>query len=135
VKRCKEYLPKEGSMGNSRADKPHKKLILWKKSLELVMLIYRVVKDLPREEDFGLNAQMRRAVISVPSNIAEGLTRATKGDKLRFLNIVRASLSELDAQVEVSAMLGYISEQQTLEIDENMTSVEQLLSGLIRSIR
>ncbi|MCU0453805.1 MAG: four helix bundle protein [Bacteroidetes bacterium] len=122
-------------MGNSRADKPHKKLILWKKSLELVMLIYRVVKDLPREEDFGLNAQMRRAVISVPSNIAEGLTRATKGDKLRFLNIVRASLSELDAQVEVSAMLGYISEQQTLEIDENMTSVEQLLSGLIRSIR
>lgn len=122
-------------MSDNRAEKPHKRLILWKKSLELVLLIYRVVKDFPREEDFGLKSQMRRAVISVLSNIAEGLTRATKGDKLRFLNIVRASLSELDAQLEVSALLGYLSEQQKLEVDENMTSVEQLLSGLIRSIR
>lgn len=130
-----EYLPKEGIMSDNRAEKPHKRLILWKKSLELVLLIYRVVKDFPREEDFGLKSQMRRAVISVLSNIAEGLTRATKGDKLRFLNIVRASLSELDAQLEVSALLGYLSEQQKLEVDENMTSVEQLLSGLIRSIR
>lgn len=98
-------------------------------------MIYWTVKVLPCEEEFVLKSQMRRAVISVPSNIAEGLARATKGDKLRFLIISRASLSELDAQVDVSAMLGYLTEQQNTDIDEHLTAVEQLLSGLIRSIR
>ena len=122
-------------MDNYRAEKPHKKLILWKRSIDLVSLIYRTVNNFPREEEFGLKSQMRRAAVSVPSNIAEGLTRATKGDKLRFLNITRGSLSELDAQVEISATLGYLSKQQKSVVDENLTAVEQLLSGLIRSIR
>jgi four helix bundle protein len=116
-------------------EKPHKKLDLWKNAIELVMQIYDVTKNFPRDEEFGLKSQLRRAVVSVPSNISEGLTRSTKKDKLHFLNIAQGSLSELDAQLEISQRLTYISEEQGTTIGEVQTAVESLLSGLIRSLR
>lgn len=116
-------------------DKPHKKLDLWKKTIELVLLIYDVTKNFPRDEEFGLKSQLRRAAVSVPSNISEGLTRTTKKDKLHFLNIAQGSLSELDAQLEISQKLSYFSEEQGMRIAELQTAVESLLSGLIRSLR
>jgi four helix bundle protein len=116
-------------------EKPHKRLTLWEKSISLVTLIYEITKGFPREEEFGLKAQLRRAAVSVPSNIAEGLTRSSKKDKLQFLNIARASLSEIDAQVEIATRLAMIGESQNAELDKALTEVEQLLNGLMRSLR
>jgi four helix bundle protein len=115
--------------------RPHKKLDLWKKTIELVLMVYDGTKEFPREEEFGLKSQMRGAVISVPSNISEGLTRASRKERLRFLNIAQGSLSELDAQLETSERLTYISEEKARTIGEVQTAVESLLSGLIRSLR
>jgi four helix bundle protein len=114
--------------------KPHKKLQLWSKAIDLVVKIYEVTKQYPREEEFGLKSQLRRAAVSVPSNISEGLTRRTKKDKLHFLNMAQSSLSEIDAQVEISARLGFLARQTESEINEDLSLVERLLSGLIRSI-
>ena len=113
--------------------KPHKKLDLWAKAIEFVVLIYRITGGFPREEVFGLKAQLRRAAVSVPSNISEGLTRRTRKEKLHFLSIAQGSLSEIDAQFEISEKLDYLSSQQVLEIGNLQTDVERLLSGLIRS--
>jgi four helix bundle protein len=114
--------------------KPHKKLHLWSKAIDLVVRIYEITKHYPREEEFGLKSQLRRAAVSVPSNISEGLTRRTKKEKLHFLNIAQSSLSEIDAQVEISSRLGFLTQKTETEINEDLSVVERLLSGLIRSI-
>lgn len=82
-----------------------------------------------------MKSQSRRAAVSIPSNIAEGLTRKSKKDKLHFLNITQSSLSEIDAQLEISVRLGYLGDHKITETEDAMTSVEQLLSGLIRSFK
>lgn len=103
--------------------------------MSLVVMIYETTKAFPREEQFGLSAQLRRAAVSVPSNIAEGLTRNSKRDKLQFLNIARASLSEIDAQMEIASRLRILEESHKKAVDEALTIVEQLLNGLMRSLR
>ena len=77
--------------------KPHKKLDLWKEIIEFVVFIYKVTAGFPREEEFGLKSQLRRAAVSLPSNVSEGLTKRTTRDKTHFLNITQSSLSEIDA--------------------------------------
>jgi four helix bundle protein len=114
--------------------KPHKKLELWAKVIDLVVFVYDVTKSFPREEEFGLKSQLRRAAVSVPSNISEGLTRRSKKDKLHFLNIAQGSLSEIDAQVEVSRRLGYIGDTIEREANDRLSLVERMLSGLINHI-
>ena len=114
--------------------KPHKKLDLWGKIIDLVVFLYEITKPLPREEEFGLKAQIRRAGVSVPSNVSEGLTRKTKKDKTHFLNMAQSSLSEIDAQIEVSRRLGFISNATEVEANERLSTVEMMLSGLVRSI-
>ena len=114
--------------------KPHKKLDLWGKIIDLVVFLYEITKPLPREEEFGLKAQIRRAGVSVPSNVSEGLTRKTKKDRTHFLNIAQSSLSEIDAQIEVSRRLGFISKATEVEANERLSTVEMMLSGLVRSI-
>jgi four helix bundle protein len=79
--------------GENMNERPHKKLDVWRESIDLVTHIYELTKCFPREEEFGLKSQLRRAAVSVPSNIAEGLTRKTVVDKVRFLNISNGSLS------------------------------------------
>lgn len=115
-------------------ERPHKRLTVWQKALILVKKIYEVTKTYPREEEFGLKSQLRRAAVSVPSNIAEGLTRRTKNDKLHFLNTADASLSEIDTQLEISLMLGLMDDTLFNETQESLVVVEQLLGGLKRSI-
>ena len=115
-------------------ERPHKRLDTWQKAVELVTEIYRMTEAFPRKEEFGITAQMRRAAISVPSNIAEGLTRKTKKDKLHFLNIAQASLSEIDSQIEISLRLGYVSQQVYEDTEVKVVEVEKLLGGLARSI-
>ena len=116
-------------------ERPHKKLDVWKKSIDMVTSIYEVTKSLPRDEDYGLRSQMRRAAISVPSNIAEGLTRKTIVDKLHFLNIAQGSLSEIDTQVELCLQLKYIDTTNYEKIETRLIEIQKMLFGLSRSLR
>ena len=115
--------------------RPHKQLTVWQKAIELVTEIYKLSDGFPRKEDFGLAAQLRRAAVSVPSNIAEGLTRKSVKDKLHFLNIAQSSLSEIDTQLEICRRLRYVDEETYGATEARLVEVEKMLSGLARSIR
>ena len=116
-------------------EKPHKKLRLWQKVIDFVVGIYGVTQQFPREEEFGLKSQLRRAAVSVPSNISEGLSRKTAKDKLHFLNMAQSSLSEIDAQLEISDRLKFIEPNLVERTYESLTEVEMMLVGLMKSIR
>jgi four helix bundle protein len=115
-------------------ERPHKKLDAWKKSIEFVSIIYKWTNQFPKEEEYGLKSQMRRASISVPSNIAEGMTRKSKNDKLHFLNISQASLSEIDTQIEICLRLKYLDNIQYERIETQLIQIQKMLSGLSRFI-
>lgn len=87
----------------------YKKLIVWQKSITLTRYIYELTKCFPKDEQFGLVSQMRRAVVSVPSNIAEGSRRRTQKDKKHFYSIAFGSASELETQTEICFELGFIT--------------------------
>lgn len=116
-------------------ERPHKKLEVWKEAMNLVTLIYDVTKLFPKEEEFGLKSQLRRAAVSVPSNIAEGLTRLTKPDQTHFLNIANGSLSEIDTQLEIVLRLKLIDSLRFEDIENKLVIVQKLLSGVIRSLK
>ena len=94
-----------------------------------------MTKAFPKDEIFGLVSQMRRAAISVPSNIAEGYARGTDKEKLHFLRISSGSLSEIETQLMLSFNLGYISQKEFDETSEFITSVWKQLNALIRTVK
>ena len=111
----------------------YRDLIVWQKAMELVEVVYRLMKVFPKDERFRLGDQLSRAVISVPSNIAEGNGRESKGEYARFLGIARGSLYETGTQLEIAKRLGYIediSEPQAL-IDE----IRRILITIISKLR
>lgn len=109
----------------------YKNLLVWQKAIALVTEVYVVTRSFPREEMYGLASQIRRAAVSVPSNIAEGQARLTPGEFRQFLGMARGSLAELDTQLIIAANLGYLT--QTGPIFEQVAEVGRLLSGLLRS--
>ncbi len=116
-------------------DKPHKKLEVWKHSMELVVKLYEIIGEFPKEEKYILSDQIRRSAISIPSNIAEGAGRQTKKEFINFLHIAQGSLSELDTQVELALKLGYLQYDIYRNIDENLISIDKMLTGLIKSMK
>jgi four helix bundle protein len=115
-------------------DKPHKKLNVWQLSMKLAAEIYKTTKLFPPEERFGLTQQMRRASVSIPSNIAEGAARQEKKEFRNFLSMAQGSLSELDTQLELSVLLGFLEEKKYGDISNPMVMIEKMLSSLIRSL-
>ena len=113
----------------------HKSLDVWKESVDLCVSIYRLTGSFPKTEDFGLTSQMRRASVSIPSNIAEGAGRGATKEFIQFLKIANGSLSELDTQLEVALKLHYISTAQKNEMDVSMESIAAKLAGLLRNLR
>jgi four helix bundle protein len=113
-------------------EKAHKKLKAWKEAMEVVKTIYGATTTLPQEEKYGLVSQMRRAAVSVPSNIAEGAPRQSAKESIQFYMIARGSLSELDTQVELCSALGLLDSSQLSTVSAKLTTVDGLLSGLIR---
>lgn len=113
-------------------EKAHKKLKAWQEAMELARLTYEVTALLPSEEKFGIQSQMRRAAVSVPSNIAEGAARQTSKDSVQFYVIARGSLSELDTQTELCRLLNLLKVESILRLDMQIEKVDALLSGLIR---
>jgi len=110
-------------------------LIVWQRSIELVVAIYRVTKAFPKDEIYGLTAQMRRAAVSVPSNIAEGQGRLSTGEFLQFLGNARGSLHELQTQVVIGRKLGYLGETQEKQLQDVSLEVDRMLNRLLTSLR
>ena len=115
-------------------DKPHKKLDVWKASMEAAQVVYELTKPFPNEEKFGLVAQMRRAVVSIASNIAEGAARQGKGEFRNFLSMAQGSLSELDTQLEIAVRLGYLEAESMEELSVLLVRTDKMLTALIRSL-
>ncbi|MBR3698876.1 MAG: four helix bundle protein [Bacteroidales bacterium] len=113
----------------------HKDLRVWQQGIELVTSIYMMTKAFSKDEVFGLVSQMRRAAVSVPSNIAEGYARGTDREKLHFLRISSGSMSEIETQLMLSLNLGYISQEVYDELSERVTSVWKQLNALISSLK
>lgn len=114
-------------------DKPHKKLDVWRVSMELTGAVYRLTGDFPADEKFGLVAQMRRAVVSVPSNIAEGAARSSGKEFMQFISIARGSLSELDTQLDLSVQLGLLESNSRQDLDELLIRIDKMLYALRQS--
>jgi len=112
--------------------RPHKGLDVWNEAMALTTRIYAVTEAFPKSEVFGLASQMRRAGVSVPSNIAEGAARSSTREFLQFLNVAGGSLSELDTQIEIAMRLGFVSAEQKEELDGMTDSIASKLAGLIR---
>jgi four helix bundle protein len=115
-------------------DKPHKKLDAWKLSIDLVIDIYRLTATFPTHEKYGLIDQIRRAVISIPSNIAEGAARQTKKEFSNYLHIAQGSLSELDTQLELGRRLDYIDDTSLKVLDDRMERIDKMITGLIHHL-
>ena len=112
----------------------HKDLIVWQKSMDLLVEVYRLVKKLPKEENFALSDQMRRAVVSIPSNIAEGKGRSSEKDYLRFLFMARGSRAELETQILACVRLNYFEEADVENALNLCSEIGRMLNALIAKL-
>ncbi|UGB37767.1 four helix bundle protein [Frateuria soli] len=112
--------------------RPHERLKVWQDAMCLVEDVYRFSASFPETERFGLTAQVRRAAVSIPSNIAEGAARRSKQEYLRFLSIARGSLSELDTQYQIALRLGYAVGSASL--DESINRTFAKLNALLKAL-
>jgi len=115
-------------------EKPHKKLDVWQAAMKTATMIYKLTDRFPEEEKFGLVSQMRRAAISIPCNIAEGAARQGKREFKNFVSMAQGSLSELDTQLELAILLGYVSTEDLRELWDQLLRIDKMLTGLIRSL-
>jgi four helix bundle protein len=115
--------------------KSYRELIVWQRSIDWVEKIYRVSKNWPQEERFGLTSQIRRAAVSVPSNIAEGAGRTGTGEFLQFLSGASGSLAEVETQLILSHRLEILAEAEFEPLMAEAEEIGKMLSGLKRSLR
>lgn len=118
-------------MGASR----YQDLIVWQRAIGFVKKIYLLSAKLPGDEVFGLKSQLRRAAISIPSNIAEGQGRNSAGEFRQFLGHARGSLYEVETQIQIGFELGYVSQQERDALLRESAEIGRLLNGLMSSIR
>lgn len=109
-------------------------LRVWQKSMDLVVAIYNVTSEFPSCEKFGLSSQIRRAIVSVPSNIAEGHTREHLKEYLHHLSMAQASLAEVETQLEIAARLEYLSEPQLRSLLDTLHALGRQIHALRRSL-
>lgn len=112
----------------------HRDLDVWKKSIDLVTLIYKYTAEYPKDEVYGLTSQIRRCAVSIPSNIAEGSARTTRKDFSHFLAIALGSVAELETQLIISRNLNYLSEAVLDELISELISIRRMTLGLRKSI-
>ncbi len=113
----------------------YKDLIVWQRARVLADEVYRASEVFPKKEVYGLTSQIRRAAVSVVSNIAEGQGRLTRGEFLQFLGHSRGSLFELETQLTIAADLNYFRPEKLASLEEKTSEVKRLLNGLIDSLR
>ena len=117
------------------ASKNYRDLRVWHAAVDLVVEVYRLTSQLPRREVFGLTAQLRRAAVSVASNIAEGQARHGSGDFIRFLVIARGSLAELDTQIVIAERLGYVEVDDAADAHTDIEAIARMLRRLEQFLR
>jgi four helix bundle protein len=117
-----------------KLEKSYHKLIVWQKMRDLLLLTYKHTSKLPRNEDFGLTSQMRRAVVSVLSNFVEGYLKTSSKEKYHFLEIAETSLLELEAQSEICVLLNYWTEGDYQEFDKKRSETAYFLYRYTRKI-
>ena len=115
--------------------RPHENLIVWQKSIDLVKEIYSLCNKLPRNEEFGLVSQLKRASVSIPTNIAEGAARNTKKEFINFLYISLGSLSEIETLLLISKELVLITEIDYKNYMNKTNKINIMLNGLIRNLK
>ena len=114
--------------------KCYRELIVWQKTMDIVEKIYIITKGFPKEEMYGMTSQIRRAAVSIPSNIAEGQARKSSKEFHHFLSISLGSKAELETQILLSQRLGYISIEASPKILLQLEEISRLLNGLIKSL-
>ena len=112
-----------------------KELLVWKKSIELVTEIYEITATFPSEEKYGLVSQIRRAAVSIPSNIAEGNARRSSADYIQFLKIARGSGAEVETQIIISKNLGFMNDVKCEELTLKITEIMKMINGLINYLK
>ena len=115
--------------------KSYQDLIAWRKAMSLVIEIYKATMNFPRHEIYGLSSQLRRAAVSIPSNIAEGHGRATSGEFMQFLCHARGSLCEVETQIVIARELAYITAEEERCLTGKTDQLGRILQGLITSIQ
>ena len=114
--------------------KSHMDLNAWKNSMSLVYVIYACTNSFPKHEQFGLTNQLRRAAVSVPSNISEGASRHSNAEFIRFLRISTGSLSEIETQLIIACHLGYLKEKELENLKSQIILIRAQIAGLIRKL-
>lgn len=114
--------------------KNYQELIAWQKAMDLVEEVYTASKSFPREEIYGLTSQLRRAAVSIPSNVAEGQGRRTTPDFLRHLSIAYGSLREVETQILIATRLRYLAAEKCQDVMKIAGEVGRLLNGLMASL-
>jgi len=109
-------------------------LIVWQKAMDLVEEVYKTSKNFPREKIYGLTSQLRRAAVSIPSNVAEGQGRTTTPDFLRHLSIAYGSLREVETQILIATRIGFLAQERCYDIMNSANEVGRLLNGLMASL-
>ncbi len=131
--------PSDGERTNARTEadqsRGFKGLVAWQKAMELVLAVYRVTGAWPREEQYGLTSQVRRAAVAIPSNLAEGHGRSGPREYAHHVSIAFGSRCELETQMLIGEQLGYSSGETTAELMAKIVDVRRLIRGLIRSLR
>jgi len=112
----------------------HKDLVVWQKAMDLAKEVYLLVKKLPKEETYALSSQMRRAAISIPSNIAEGQARNSTKEFVQFLSIARGSKAELQTQLLLCVEIGYLSKQDTNPAMNLSEEISKMLASLMQKL-
>jgi four helix bundle protein len=121
-------------MEENRGTRSYRDLLAWKKAIDLVEQVYHMTQPWPKDEQYGLTSQIRRAAVSIPSNIAEGQGRATSKEFAHFLSIARGSLLEMETQAIIAQRLGYLPNDSAEKLLSASGEVSHLISGLARSI-
>ncbi|OPC19166.1 four helix bundle protein [Elizabethkingia meningoseptica] len=114
--------------------KNFKELLVWQKSIDFVTIVYKVTDSFPDTENFGLKSQLRRASISIPSNISGGCARRSKTDFIQYLKIARGSVAEVETQIIISHNLKFINQEIYFELSELIVEISKMLNGLINSL-
>ena len=124
----------EKNMNDEKNINDYRVLLVWQKGLGLAKQIYQLTQSFPNEERYGLTTQIRRAAVSIPSNIAEGQARSGKKEFIQFLYFARGSLAEIDTQCLIAKDLGYVSEKQYEDIYTTIDELKRMLYSLVNKL-
>jgi len=129
-----DKISESQAVGRSNGTQSYRDLLVWQKSMVLAKEIYQLTTKFPPEEKFGLISQMRRAAVSVPSNLAEGQARHTSGEFIVFISHAEGSLAELDTQLTLAVELNFLSGKEAARELDTIIELRRMLNGLRRSV-